>query len=74
MAILGFISITRYRDIDRTFVEIAIIATPTCRTISRMNARLTRALIAGTDRIHSTNAHTHLGQHAVCSTNNAEQR
>ena len=47
------ISITQYHDIDRAFVDLV---TPTYRTTSCMNARLTRALLAGTDRIHSTNA------------------
>jgi len=56
---VGFILIKRYRDIYRTFVDITIIATLTCQTISRVSICLTRALIAGTDRIHSTNARTH---------------
>ena len=44
------------------------IAMPTCRTTSCTNAHLTRALLAGTDRIRSTNTGTYLGQHAVRTT------
>ena len=57
---LGIISITRYHDINCGLIDLAIIAAPRDRTISCMNARLTRALVAGTNRIHGnsyTNAH-----------------
>ena len=41
--ILGFISITRYRDIDRGIGDLVIIAAPRDQTISRMKASLTQA-------------------------------
>ena len=42
---LGFISIMRYRDIDRGVGDLAIIGAPRYRTISCMKASLTLSLI-----------------------------
>jgi len=49
---VGFISIRRYRDIDPGRGDLAIIATPRDRTISCTNARLMRALLNSSHRIH----------------------
>jgi len=45
MSYVGFILITRYRDIDRGIGDLAIIAVPRDQTISRMKASLTHALL-----------------------------
>jgi len=50
---LGFISITRYRDIDHGVGDLAIIAAPRHRTISHMKASLTSALLNSSHRTHS---------------------
>jgi len=50
---LGFISITRYRDIDRGVGDLAIIAAPRHRTISPTKASLTSALLNSSHRTHS---------------------
>ena len=49
---LGFISIMRYRDIDRGIGDLVIIAVPRDQTISRMKASLMRALLNSSLRIH----------------------
>ena len=51
---VGFISITRYRDIDRGVGDLAIIVAPRHRTISGMKASLTSALLNSSHRTHST--------------------
>jgi len=58
--LLGFISLTRYHDIDPTFVDITIIATPTYRTILR-NERMSHSCI---DRWHRPNSQ-HKRMHAL---------
>ena len=50
---LGFISIMRYREIDRGVGDLAIIAAPRHQTISPMKASLTSALLNSSHRTHS---------------------
>ena len=44
-SVVGFVSITQYRNIDRGICNLAIIAAPRDRTISLMKASLTHALL-----------------------------
>ena len=50
---LGFISITRYRDIDRGVGDLVTIAAPRHRTISPTKASLASALLNSSHRTHS---------------------
>jgi len=52
MLLLGFISIRRYRDIDRGIGDRVIIVVPRDCRISYTNTHLTRALLNSLHRIH----------------------